>query len=201
MALPLLRAVHRAHGPVHLVHFDSHFDFWDQPGGQRYTRGTWLRRAYEGQLVGGVLQIGIRGPQYTRDNFRYAVDHGFRVVTLRELEQDLAGTPSGRRSPPYRLRATLVQFLGATLENRAVVDQAHALHQGHPGGNGPHRLQSNGRSWERRRWPARSGTGSAFAKRGGPVGRRTAPESCGRLVPRWATLTAPRLPGLCWHSG
>lgn len=126
MALPLLRAVHRTHGPVHLVHFDSHFDFWDQHWGQRYTHGTWLRRAYEEQLLGKVLQIGIRGPQFTRDDFQYAVDHGFRVVTLRQLERDPEGTIRQALASMPGDEPTYLSF------DIDVVDPAYAMGTGTP---------------------------------------------------------------------
>ena len=47
IALPILRALARRHGPVALVHFDSHPDTWDQYFGSRYFHGTMFRRAVE----------------------------------------------------------------------------------------------------------------------------------------------------------
>jgi arginase family enzyme len=40
IALPLLRAIHAAHGPVAVVHFDAHLDTWDSYFGAPYTHGT-----------------------------------------------------------------------------------------------------------------------------------------------------------------
>ena len=91
VALPMLRSLTKAHGrPVHLVHFDSHFDFWDSYWGQRYTHGTWLRRAWEEKLLGHVLQVGIRGPQFTKDDFQYAKENKFHVLPMRKLEHNPA---------------------------------------------------------------------------------------------------------------
>ena len=57
IALPLLRAMHRAHGPIALVHFDAHLDTWDTYFGAPYTHGTPFRRAWEeGLLVAGQLR-------------------------------------------------------------------------------------------------------------------------------------------------
>ncbi|MGC8488593.1 MAG: agmatinase [Clostridia bacterium] len=88
ITLPALRALRRAHGPVHLLHFDSHFDFWDQYWGERYTHGTWLRRSLEEGLLGRVAQLGIRGPQFSPDDFDYAAAHELMVVPIADLARD-----------------------------------------------------------------------------------------------------------------
>jgi len=51
----------RRHGRVNLLHLDSHFDFWDSHWGERFTHGSWLRRAREEGLLKDVVQVGIRG--------------------------------------------------------------------------------------------------------------------------------------------
>ena len=44
IALPLLRSLHRKHGPVTVLHFDAHLDTWDTYFGAPYTHGTPFRR-------------------------------------------------------------------------------------------------------------------------------------------------------------
>jgi len=61
ITLPVLRAMKRRHGRVNLLHLDSHFDFWDSHWGERFTHGSWLRRAREEGLLKDVVQVGIRG--------------------------------------------------------------------------------------------------------------------------------------------
>jgi agmatinase len=51
IALPLLRAVSRIHGPVALLHFDAHLDTWDTYFGEPYTHGTPFRRAVEDGIL------------------------------------------------------------------------------------------------------------------------------------------------------
>ena len=51
VALPLLRATARRHGPVALVHFDAHLDTWDTYFDAHYTHGTPFRRAWEEGLL------------------------------------------------------------------------------------------------------------------------------------------------------
>ena len=62
IALPLLRAVARRHGPVAVVHFDAHLDTWDTYFGAAYTHGTPFRRASEEGLIdrSGCLHVGVR---------------------------------------------------------------------------------------------------------------------------------------------
>src|SRR5207244_8231602 len=55
-----LRAVFKRHGPVGLIDFDSHTDTWDNYWGERYTHGTWCRRAIEEGLIdtARAVQLG-----------------------------------------------------------------------------------------------------------------------------------------------
>jgi agmatinase len=66
IALPLLRATAKRHGPVALVHFDAHLDTWDTYFGARYTHGTPFRRAWEEDLLlqGMAAHVGTRGSLY-----------------------------------------------------------------------------------------------------------------------------------------
>ena len=88
IALPLLRAVHAAHGPVAVVHFDAHLDTWDTYFGAPYTHGTPFRRAFEEGLLDpeGCLHVGIRGPLYDADDLVADTAVGFQLVPATELE-------------------------------------------------------------------------------------------------------------------
>src|SRR4051794_17359980 len=59
IALPILRAVARQHGPLALVHVDAHADINDDMFGERIAHGTPFRRAVEEKLLDGgkVFQI------------------------------------------------------------------------------------------------------------------------------------------------
>ena len=43
IALPLLRSLHRDHGPISVLHFDAHLDTWDTYFGAPFTHGTPFR--------------------------------------------------------------------------------------------------------------------------------------------------------------
>ncbi len=70
ITLGVLRGISR-YKPI-LIHMDSHLDYWPAYWGrERYTHGTWVRRAIEEGLVSRVIQIGIRGPQYDKEDLEY----------------------------------------------------------------------------------------------------------------------------------
>lgn len=84
-----LRAVVKKHGPVALVHFDSHLDTWDNYWGMKYTHGTPFRRACEEGLLDTAhsIQVGIRGSQYGPEDIQGSIDLGFEVLTANELHE------------------------------------------------------------------------------------------------------------------
>jgi agmatinase len=87
IALPLLRAVARRHGPVALLHFDAHLDTWDTYFGARYTHGTPFRRASEEGLLdtSALSHVGIRGPLYGRNDLDDDVRLGFGIVSSMDV--------------------------------------------------------------------------------------------------------------------
>jgi agmatinase len=91
IALPMLRAVAREHGPVALVHFDAHLDTWDTYFDAPITHGTIFRRAFEEKLLveDHSVHIGIRGPLYDRADL--ADDAGFGFRTIRASDVDIMG--------------------------------------------------------------------------------------------------------------
>ena len=86
IALPILRALARKHGPVGMVHVDAHADVNESMFGEPITHGTPFRRAVEEGLVEGqrVVQIGLRGTGYHADDFDWPRKQGFRVVPAEE---------------------------------------------------------------------------------------------------------------------
>ena len=86
IALPILRAVAKKHGPVALVHVDAHADTNDHMFGEPITHGTIFRRAIEEGLVDPkrMVQIGLRTTGYSAEDFDWARDQGVRVVPAEE---------------------------------------------------------------------------------------------------------------------
>ena len=82
-----LRAMYKRHGPVGLIDFDSHTDTWDNYWGERYTHGTWCRRAIEEGLIDTArsVQVGIRGSLYGPEDRGGARALGLHLIPTETL--------------------------------------------------------------------------------------------------------------------
>jgi guanidinopropionase len=86
-SLPILRGLAEDR-PVGMIHFDSHTDlFHSYFNGSMYTHGTPFRRAVEEGLLdcSRVVQIGIRGTAYDREDREFAEASGIRVIAIEEF--------------------------------------------------------------------------------------------------------------------
>src|SRR5690606_22903353 len=82
IALPILRALAKKHGPVGMVHIDAHADINDEMFGEKIAHGTPFRRAFDDGLLQNdkVFQIGLRGTGYSPDDFDWARRQGWTVI-------------------------------------------------------------------------------------------------------------------------
>jgi agmatinase len=82
VTLAELRALAAVHGPLGLVHLDSHTDLWDQYNRRPYSHGTMFRRALEEGIVdpARTIQAGMRGPLYDETDEEIPGELG--VVTI-----------------------------------------------------------------------------------------------------------------------
>ncbi|MBI1280570.1 MAG: agmatinase [Anaerolineaceae bacterium] len=89
VSLPLLRAAAGKHGPVALIHFDSHSDLWPAYFGGKDTHGTPFRRAYEEGLLDTARssQIGLRGSLYDESDALMTTEVGMQLITGPELHE------------------------------------------------------------------------------------------------------------------
>ena len=88
VTLAELRAVAARHGPLALIHFDSHSDTWDNYfGGKKYSAGTPFRRAVEENIVDPhhSIQIGLRGSLFQPTDISQSIDLGYDVVTTDDI--------------------------------------------------------------------------------------------------------------------
>ena len=70
---PLLRAHHKVHGTISLIHFDAHSDTWEDDGNRVDHGSMFLRAAREGIVIPEKsVQIGIRTQNYCT--------HGFNIL-------------------------------------------------------------------------------------------------------------------------
>lgn len=89
ITLPELRAINGKHGPVSLIHFDSHSDTVDEYFGKPYNHGTPFKRAVEENLllVENSIQVGLRGSIYSGDHLEIPKRLGFDVITSSEIRE------------------------------------------------------------------------------------------------------------------
>ncbi|MFD8623315.1 agmatinase [Streptomyces hygroscopicus] len=87
VALPLLRAAARRHGPVAVLHFDAHLDTWDTYFGAEHTHGTPFRRAVEEGILdtSALSHVGTRGPLYGKEDLAEDQKLGFGIVTSADV--------------------------------------------------------------------------------------------------------------------
>jgi agmatinase len=128
IALPLLRAVHRRHGPCALVHFDAHLDTWDTYFGASYTHGTPFRRAAEEQLLDleHSMHVGIRGPLYTAADLEDDAALGYAIVSTTDISR------GGVDQAVQRIRQRVGERPVYVSVDIDVLDPAHAPGTGTP---------------------------------------------------------------------
>lgn len=87
VSLPQMRAVSARHGPLAVVHIDSHTDTMRFTPGDEYNAGTQFTHAGLEKRVdpASVYHIGIRGSTYQQGGFEYVRSFGYQIVTFNEL--------------------------------------------------------------------------------------------------------------------
>lgn len=89
ITLGILRAIHKVHGPVALLHFDAHSDTIPEYFGQPYNHGTPFYHAIKEGLIlpHNSIQIGIRGPLYSRDALDWPKQQGLTILMGEEVHR------------------------------------------------------------------------------------------------------------------
>lgn len=90
-----IRAVAKQHGPVGLIHFDSHLDtyedgFVSEYNNGRYNNGTTIKRGIEEKALDPdrIISIGIKGTLFNEDCYgKMSTDLGIEVLTMGEFEK------------------------------------------------------------------------------------------------------------------
>lgn len=87
ITLANLRAASKIHGPVAMIHFDSHTDTWDTYYDEKYWHGSPFIRAHEEGLLipNKVFQLGIRGTLNHPGDIDASHELGYNVVTTPDM--------------------------------------------------------------------------------------------------------------------
>ena len=90
VTLPALRACARAHGPMALVHFDTHTDTGIDVYGNTDNHGTMMRTLVsEGHVdASRYVQIGLRGGWPGREVFAWQAEVGIRHFTAEDVRHE-----------------------------------------------------------------------------------------------------------------
>ena len=87
VSLPQMRALSAKHGPLAVVHIDSHTDTMRFTAGEEYNAGTQFTHAALEKRVEPpyVFHIGVRGSTYQQGGFEYTLGFGYNIITFNEL--------------------------------------------------------------------------------------------------------------------
>lgn len=90
ISYPILKSINKKFGKVSLLHFDSHFDTWDEYFGEKYTHGTPFKRALEEGLIDveHSMHVGIRGSVNDYVDIEKDNELGFKTIFCSELEKN-----------------------------------------------------------------------------------------------------------------
>ncbi len=85
---PILRGL-ASDEPVGILQIDSHADTLDEMCGTKINHATFMRRGLEEGLIDPkrVVQLGLRGSRFSRDDIQFGYDAGFTIITFDEYEE------------------------------------------------------------------------------------------------------------------
>ncbi|HVH74749.1 MAG TPA: arginase family protein [Stellaceae bacterium] len=89
VTLPQLRALHRRHPGLVVLHIDAHTDAYPDDGVSKYTTATTFTRAAEEGVVDteNSIHLGARGPIAYQGIFEYTRRWGYELIAGAELER------------------------------------------------------------------------------------------------------------------
>jgi len=84
---PSVRACAAAHGPVGLVHFDTHTDTGEEVFGVEFSHGTFIRRIVDAGHVDAsrYAQIGLRGYWPGEEEFDWQAERGITSLFMHDV--------------------------------------------------------------------------------------------------------------------
>ena len=86
---PSVRACAGVHGPVGVVHFDTHTDTGEEVFGVEFSHGTFIRRIVDAGHVdpSRYAQIGLRGYWPGETEFAWQAEHGITSFFMHDLRE------------------------------------------------------------------------------------------------------------------
>jgi len=89
VSLPQMRALHRAHGPFALLHFDAHTDAWSVSEEIPYTNANQFTHGVVENLLDmdAAVHVGVRGPVNADSITERTRELGYRVIGFSEYRK------------------------------------------------------------------------------------------------------------------
>lgn len=84
---PIIRGLAPYHRDLTLLHLDAHGDLYDSFNENRFSHACPFARIMESQLVGRLIQVGIR--TYTRHQREQAARFGVEIVEMKDWHDDI----------------------------------------------------------------------------------------------------------------
>lgn len=84
ISLPQMRALHKQHGEIAVVHIDAHTDAWPVESNTPFTNANQFTHAMTEGLIdrSAALHIGTRGPINANTAIQHARDMGYEVIPI-----------------------------------------------------------------------------------------------------------------------
>ncbi len=90
---PILEAIHAAHGPVNILHFDAHPDIYADFEGNPRSHASPFARIMEAGLARRLVQVGVRTlNRHCRDQ---AARYGVEIIPMADFAPDQVPILSG----------------------------------------------------------------------------------------------------------
>ena len=89
ISYPVLKSLHSYYGQVSLIHFDSHFDTWEEYFKEKVTHGTPFKRVLDENLinVNNSLHVGIRGSINDYSDIENDENLGYKTIFCQEIDE------------------------------------------------------------------------------------------------------------------
>ena len=82
---PVIKAFHKVHGPIDLIHIDAHADLYDIFEGDKYSHACPFARIMEEKLARRLIQLGIR--TFSTHQREQAKKYGVETFEMSEMNK------------------------------------------------------------------------------------------------------------------
>ena len=85
VSYPVVKALHRIHRPMDILHFDAHPDLYEEYEGDPFSHACPFARIVEDGLADRLVQVGIRAA--TGESRAFAKKHGVTMIEMKDMKE------------------------------------------------------------------------------------------------------------------